>query len=435
MHILYLHQYFITRAGVGGTRSYEFARAFVAQGHRVTMITAADDSVPWAGGLLRRRAVDGIDVVELRAGSSNYQQGTAVSYPRRILAFALFALASIVAVLRVSRPDVVFATSTPLTIGVPGMIASAFHAAPLVFEVRDLWPEAPVAMGALRNPLVIRLARWLERTIYRRSAHVVALSPGMAEGVVAAGTPAERVSVIPNASDLDLFSPQIDGEPFRRRLGTAGKFVCTYFGAMGDANDLQQVVAAAKILRGRGRDDIVFVLCGRGKRRPALEAFCARHGLTNVIFLDAMPKHEVAQLVAASDLGMALFRNLPVLYTCSPNKLFDTFAAGRPALVNTPGWLRALVEQHQAGVYARPDDAAHMAEQITRLADDPQLARVYGQNARRLAESRFDRRLLAAQLLEILGNASGALGAAGPSEAEVWGRSPVGETEGLRPSE
>ncbi|HHY50769.1 MAG TPA: glycosyltransferase family 4 protein [Alphaproteobacteria bacterium] len=406
MHILYLHQYFITRAGVGGTRSYEFARAFVAQGHTVTMVTAADDSVPWGGGLLRRRTVDGIDVVELRAGSSNYQQGTAVSYPRRILAFALFALASIVAVLRVRRPDVVFATSTPLTIGIPGMIASAVHAAPMVFEVRDLWPEAPVAMGALRNPLVIRLARWLERTIYRRSAHVVALSPGMADGVIAAGVPSERVSVIPNASDLDLFSPAVSGAAFRQRLGTEGKFVCTYFGAMGDANDLQQVVEAARILQERGRGDVVFVLHGRGKRRPALEAFCARHGLTNVIFSDArLAKHEVAELVAASDLGMTIYRNLPVLYTCSPNKLFDTFAAGRPALVNSPGWLRELVTQHQAGVYARPDDAAHLADQIVRLADDPDLARAYGRNARRLAESRFDRRTLAAQLLEILESA------------------------------
>jgi glycosyltransferase involved in cell wall biosynthesis len=408
MHILYLHQYFITREGVGGTRSYEFARYFVAQGHTVTMVTAAESSLPWSGGLFRRRVVDGIDVVEVRAGYANYQQGTAISYPRRILAFALFALASVLAALRVNRPDVVFATSTPLTIGLPGMVASSYHAVPLVFEVRDLWPEAPIQMGALRNPLLIALARWLERAIYRRSAHVVALSPGMAEGVIAAGTPPQRVSVIPNACDLDLFSPEVDGAEFREQLGTAGKFVCTYFGAMGDANDLQQVVEAARLLRERGEEGIAFVLHGRGKRRAALEAYCAEHHLTNVIFSRAsLTKQEVARLVAASDVGMTIYRNLPVLYTCSPNKLFDTFAAGKPALVNSPGWLRELVEQHQAGVYARPDDAAHLAEQIVALRDDPERLRRYGENARRLAESRFDRRTLAAQLLEVFGQAIG----------------------------
>lgn len=402
MHILYLHQYFTTRNGVGGTRSYEFARYLLSQGHKVTMVTAADPQLPWQRGLLRHRQVDGIDVVELRAGSSDYQSGTAVGYGQRIVAFVLFALASVVAVLRARRPDLVFATSTPLTIGIPGAIASAWHRVPMVFEVRDLWPEAPIQMGALRHPAAILLARWLERAIYRRAAHVVALSPGMRAGVIDAGVPPERVTVIPNASDLDLFSPEIDGSAFRETYGLVGKFVCLYFGTMGEANDLFQVVRAARVLHERGEERIVFVLHGRGRQRPELEAFVSANGLRNVVFSSALPdKSAVARLVAAADVGMTIYKNLPILATCSPNKLFDTLAAGRAVLVNTPGWLRELVLTHECGVAVRPDDPYDLADSVTALCNDPERVVRYGRNARRLAEQSFDRRALGAQLLAL----------------------------------
>ena len=159
MRILYLHQFFITRAGVGGTRSYEFARRFVDRGHAVRMVTAASGST----------SVDGIEVVGVRGGYSDYVSATAISYPRRMLAFARFALAACAAALRGPRPDVVYATSPPLTIALPALAAAARWRAPLVFEVRDLWPEAPIQMGALRNPLARRLARALERFVYRRA--------------------------------------------------------------------------------------------------------------------------------------------------------------------------------------------------------------------------------------------------------------------------
>jgi glycosyltransferase involved in cell wall biosynthesis len=403
MRILYLHQYFTTRSGVGGTRSYEFARYLVKQGHQVTIVTAASEPTARARGLITRREVDGIEVVEIKAGYGDYMRGTTLGYFTRIVAFLKFAVASSGAVLRVSKPDVVFATSPPLTIALPAMIASKFRRAPLVFEVRDLWPEAPIQLSALRNPLLIALARWMERTVYRRAAHVVALSPGMCDGVVAAGTPPALVSVIPNAADLELFSPSVDGQEFRARLGINGQFVCTYFGTMGEANDLTQVVEAARMLHEKGEEGVAFVLHGAGKRRTGLQTFCQEHGLTNVIFSDPIPdKHAIARLVAASDVCMTIYKNLPVLYTCSPNKLFDTFAAGRPAIVNSPGWLKELVEENEAGVYARPDDATHLAERVLFLRDHPDVTKSYGQNARRLAEKNFGRNMLAAQLLALL---------------------------------
>lgn len=404
MHILYLHQYFHTPEQVGGTRSYEFARRFVEHGHSVSMVTARDHSVPWESeGLLRRQEVSGIDVLEVKAGYNSGRQGTKLPYHKRIFSFVQFALASCWATGQISRPDVVFATSTPLTIGIPGIFASKRWGVPLVFEVRDLWPEAPIQMGALRNPTAIALARWLERTIYRNSAHIVALSPGMAAGVKDAGAREERVTVIPNASDLDLFRPDVDGSEIRRRFDLDGRFVCSYFGAMGEANDLTYVVRAARLLKERGDDRIAFVLHGGGKRRAGLEAFCEKHSLSNVVFSDSVPaKEAVARLAATSDVCMTMYKNVPILYTCSPNKFFDSLAAGRPVLVNTPGWLREIVQRHKVGVYVEPESAESIVERVTYLRDHPKVCQRYGQNARALAEGQFSRDVLAKELEAVL---------------------------------
>jgi glycosyltransferase involved in cell wall biosynthesis len=396
VRILYLHQFFVTREGVGGTRSYEFARRLAESGHEVCMLAAAP-----AGAPATRRELDGIDVIQVGAGYQDYMAATKLSYGRRLRDFVRFAASATRAARRVPRPDVIYATSPPLTMALPAIAAARRHRAPFVFEVRDLWPEAPIQMGALTNPLAVRAARSLERFVYRRAAHVVALSPGMREGVIAAGKPPEQVTLIPNASDLELFSPAVDGQRARQRLGVGDQFVCTYFGTMGEANDLTQVIDAAALLRERGEDGVAFVLHGDGKRRADLEE--RARGLENVVFSDPIPdKSAIAQIAAASDACMTIYKDVPILYTCSPNKLFDTFAAGRAAIVNTPGWLTELVEDNEAGVAVRPADAADLADKVTFLRDNPELVRRYGENARRLAESEFDRDRLATRLEQVL---------------------------------
>ncbi len=394
MRILYLHQFFTTREGTGGTRSYEFARHLAGAGHDVTMVTAARGETP------RRYDVGGFAVVEVKGGSPDYVRATSHSFARRIAGFGGFAAAASAASVKLPRPDVVFATSPALTVAVPGLAAARRHRAPLVFEVRDLWPRAPIEMGALRNPAARALARALERAAYRGAAHVVALSPGMLEGVVESGVDPGDVTLIPNAADLDLFSPQVDPGELGDRFGD--DFVCSYFGTMGEANDLDQVVRAATLLADRGQQGVTFALMGDGKRRPALEEEVRRRALPNVVLLPASDKAAAARLAAASDACLTVFKDVPVLATNSPNKLFDTFAAGRAAIVNTDGWQRELVEDNQAGVFVRPADAEDLAAQVLALRDDPELTATMGANARRLAEARFDRRDLAEQLRAVL---------------------------------
>jgi glycosyltransferase involved in cell wall biosynthesis len=372
MQILYLHQFFITRAGVGGTRSYEFARRFVARGHRVRMVTAGDG----------HSTVDGIDVVGVPGAYSDYMSATASSDRERMLAFGRFAASGTAAALRGPRPDVIYATSPPLTIAVPALAAAARWRAPLVLEVRDLWPEAPIQMGALDNPRLQRQARSLEREAYKRARRVIALSPGIRDGVIGAEVPAGKVILVPNASDLDLFRPAAPPE----------RFLVSYFGTMGEANDLSLAIEAARLL-----PDMPFVLMGDGKRRAELEGSAP----PNVSFPGAAAsKDEVAALAARSGVCLTFFKDVPVLATNSPNKLFDTFAAGRPAIVNMDGWMRQLVEDNDAGFYVR--DAADLAQKLAWLRAHPEEVERIGRNGRALAEREFGRDLLAGRVLDVL---------------------------------
>ena len=378
MQILYLHQFFITRAGVGGTRSYEFARRFVASGHGVRMVTAG-------GG---RSGVDGIEVVGVPGAYSDYVSATARSDRERMLAFLRFGAGATAAALRGPRPDVIYATSPPLTVALPALAAARRWRAPLVFEVRDLWPEAPIQMGALANPRVQRWARSLERRVYRRAARVIALSPGIRDGVIAAGASPGKVELVPNAADLDLFEAQ---PPPR-------DFLVSYFGTMGEANDLTAAIEAARLL-----PDMPFVLMGDGKRRAELE----RSAPANVEFPGAASrKEQVAELAARSGACLTLFKDVPVLATNSPNKLFDTFAAGRPAIVNMDGWMRQLVEDNEAGLYVRAGDAGDLAQKLAWLRSHPEDAARMGRNARALAERDFDRDKLAERVLAVLEEAA-----------------------------
>ena len=208
--------------------------------------------------------------------------------------------------------------------------------------------------------------------------------------------------LVPNASDLELFSPALDRAAERRRLGLGDGFVCSYFGTLGEANDLSQVVQAAPLAEG-----VTFVLLGDGKRREGLRREAERLGAANVVFLDPVPdKAAVARLAAASDACLTIFKDVPVLATNSPNKLFDTFAAGRAAIVNQPGWMQRLVEDNEAGVFVRPGDPEDLARKVGWLRDHPEEVERYGHNARLLAEREFGRDELAGRALSVLRDAA-----------------------------
>jgi glycosyltransferase involved in cell wall biosynthesis len=411
MHILYLHQYFATRKGITGTRSYEFARHLVRKGHRVTMITSglANQEFPVPDGKeYTELESEGIRVVPIAAAYNDPNVGNGMNGWQRMLNFYQFARLAVRVGKKLPRPDVVFATHTPLPIGLAGLALGRHFGVPFVFEVRDLWPEALINVGALNNPLAIWWLKRMAAKIYAGAQHIVALSPGIKEGIVCRGVPAEKITVIPNGSDLDLFGPAVDGSAERKRLGLGDKFAAVYFGAMGLANGLEYILEAARILAERGNDRIVLVLHGSGGKRPELEQMARQHKLSNVFFSEPAPgKEHVARIVAACQACLTIYRATKE-HSWSPNKMFDALAAGKPVLINVPGWLSQTIENNHCGRSLDPHRPQMLADALEELAADPELCREMGKNSRALAEREFAREKLAGHLESVLSQVIGA---------------------------
>jgi lipopolysaccharide/colanic/teichoic acid biosynthesis glycosyltransferase/glycosyltransferase involved in cell wall biosynthesis len=402
MNVVYFHQHFNTPAGSVGTRSYEFARRLVARGHAVTIVcgsyrTAVTGlSGPFMSGK-RTGVVDGINVIELELPVGN-SDGLAA----RALAFLRFAGRSTRYALTTDY-DVVYATSTPLTAAIPGIAAARLRRKLFMFEVRDLWPELPKAMGAIRNPLVLGALGVLEKVAYRSARRCVGLAPGIVEGIKRHGTPDDRVHLIPNAADLDLFGATASAEPWRPDGVAADDLMAVFTGTHGTANGLGAVLDAAALLKARGSQRIKIVLIGEGKEKPALMARAKAEGLDHVVFHAAVPKTKLAGLMRSADVGLMVLANVPAFYYgTSPNKFFDYIATGIPVLNNYPGWIAGMIDQHGCGIAVPPNDAKAMADAIERFEQDrPALSRM-GAQARALAVRDFDRQKLADQFVDLV---------------------------------
>lgn len=407
MHVLYLHQHFTTRRGFTGNRSYEFSKQLLCRGHKITMICSGIENEPrltlGSQETFKQVEIDGIHCVPIRAANANPLTITGHSGFRRMLGFLKFVRVAKRVGKQLERPDVVFATHTPLTIGLAGMHLAKHFRVPHVFEVRDLWPQALINLGAVSNPLAIWWLRDMERRIYAGSDEIVALSPGMREGILSTGVvEPDHVAMIPNASDLDLFQPDLDRTFGRERLQLGDRVAAIYFGGMGHANGLDYAIDAADILRQRGNDNIVIVLHGGGGKRQDHEARVNAMGLNNVIFSDPVPdKSVVAKLVAACDICLTIYRATKE-HAWSPNKMFDAMAAGRPILINVPGWLGETVEGNGCGYSVDPESPVALADALEELALSPATRTEMGRQSRALAEREFSREKLAVKLEAVL---------------------------------
>jgi glycosyltransferase involved in cell wall biosynthesis len=393
MRILYFHQHFNIPSGAGGLRSYKMARALVAAGHDVVMVCGSHAGCdtglrgPFKRGK-RRGYVDGIDVIEFDISYSN-----SVGLAGRSWRFLRFAWRSVLIALT-QQSDLIFATSTPLTAGIPGIAASVLRQKKFVFEVRDLWPELPKAMGVIRNPIVLQALSHLEWLSYRAAHRHIALSVGIAEGMTRRGVHQSSITVIPNGADLDLFDPKATS----RIPATLPKanLLAIYAGTHGTANGLENVLAAAAVLQGRGRHDILLLLVGQGREKSELMRQAGQLRLANIVFLDPVTKSEMTGLMMHCDIGLQVLKNIPEFgHGTSPNKFFDYLAAGLPVLTNYPGWVADLVVNSRCGYAVEPDNPDAFADALEAAANDGDSLKSKGRRARQLAESQFDRDRLA----------------------------------------
>jgi glycosyltransferase involved in cell wall biosynthesis len=402
MKVLYFHQHFVTPHGAGAIRSYAMARRLIDRGHQVTMVCGSV-----AGGNTglrsafnkgaRRGVVDGIDVIELDLAYSNND-----GLVSRALTFLKFALRSVVLALR-EPCDLVFATTTPLTAGIPGMAARWLRGKPFVFEVRDLWPELPRAMGVIRNPVVLWAMGALEWASYRSAHALVGLSPGIVDGIMHQGVPRERIALVPNGCDLDLFGQ--DAPPWRPEGVAPTDLMAVFAGTHGMANGLDAVLDAAAELKRRGRFDVKLLLIGSGKLKPGLQARASREALDNVVFHDPVNKARLAGLMAATDVGLQVLANVPAFYFgTSPNKFFDYIAASLPVLNNYPGWLADMIRNEGCGFAVPAQNAMAFADALEQAAADRSALKAMGQRGRALAVQEFDRLLLANRWVDTLEN-------------------------------
>lgn len=393
MRVLYFHQHFSTPKGSSGIRSYQMARNLVRQGHQVTMVCGSYGGgntgleTPFIRGK-RTGQVDGIDIIEFDLAYSN-----ADGLLKRSLTFLKFALKSIGIALRADY-DVVFATTTPLTAGIPGIFARWLRRKPFVFEVRDLWPELPKAMGVITNPVVLSAMSVLEWASYRSAHRCIGLSPGIVDGIAARGVARERIALVPNGCDVEIFS-EVE-QPWRPDAVSERDFLAIFTGTHGQANGLHAVIAAAAELKKRGRTDIKIALVGDGKLKPQLQDEAARLKLDNVVFHPPVPKQKLVDLMANADLGLQVLANVSAFYYgTSPNKFFDYISAGLPVLNNYPGWLAQLIQEHDCGFTVPPDDAVAFADALEQAAAEREELPLKGARARALAEEQFNRADLA----------------------------------------
>lgn len=398
MKILYFHQHFSTPKGAAGTRSYEMARRAIAAGHEVIMVCGSyAQGQTGLEGPFRKRIrsgdVEGIRVIEFDLSYANHD-----GFLRRTWTFLRFAFGAVRLALTESY-DVCFSTTTPLTAGLPGIAAKWLRRKEFVFEVRDLWPELPRAMGVIRNPVVLSLLSLLEFVAYRSADRIVALAPGIVVGIARRGVERDRIALIPNGCDLTLFHTGVAPE---RPPGIApGQLVAIFSGTHGVANGLSSVLDAAAELKRRGRSDISLVLVGSGKEKPALVDRAGRDGLDNIVFLDPVPKFRLAGMLRGADIGLQILADVPAFYFgTSPNKYFDYISAGLPVITNYPGWIAEMIERNACGIAVPPGSAGRLADALVVAADDREALGEMGSRSRELAEREFGRDLLADRWLD-----------------------------------
>jgi colanic acid biosynthesis glycosyl transferase WcaI len=403
MHILYVSQYFPPEPGAPAARVSELAAAWVQAGHQVTVLTGMPHHptgiVP---AEYRSRALVTEDFRGVRVVRTWIYAAANRGRVRRSLAYASFAAsAALWGQLHVGHPDVVVATSPQFLCAVAGHAIARLRSVPFVFEVRDLWPESIVAVGALpEGHPVVRGLTLVEEHLYRQAVRIVVVTDSFGARLRQRGVPAEKIEVVKNGVDLDRFVPGAHETRLRARLGYDGKFVVSYVGTHGMAHGLDSVLDVAAALR--PKDHIRFLFVGEGAERRRLEARAKTECLDNVCFLGVLPRDGMNEVYATSNLCLVPLRKSELFQTVLPSKIFEILGMERPLVLSVDGEARALVAASGGGVFVPPEDVPAMTDAIQRLAQDPVSCRDMGRRGRAYVQENFDRRQLADRYLAIL---------------------------------
>lgn len=406
MRILLIHQFFLEDNDGGGSRWNEISRVWTEAGHEVTVLAGmvhymGGESDQYKGQYFQQSTNrDGVKVIRCHV-SDSYNS----NFIGRLWAYFSFTFSSILGGVRLAKDpyDVILVTSPPLFVGITAVVLSWWKRIPYVFEVRDLWPESAIDTGILTNSLIIKFSYWFESLVYRKATLINVLTPAFRDTLIQKkNIRAGKIIFIPNAADFALSEELLttfDRDQFRVEHQLAGKFVITYVGAHGVANHLVQVLDTAELLRDT---NVLFLLIGDGMQKKNLVADAQQRGLTNVRFINSVPKREVFKYILASEMGASVLKNVATFKTVYSNKTFDYFSCKKPVLMAIDGVSRTLVEEAQAGLYIEPENAPDFAQKIRYYLSQPELLTQQGQNGYAYARTHFDREKLAHKYLRLL---------------------------------
>jgi hypothetical protein len=399
MHILFLCHYFPPEVNAPATRTYEHCRRWVAAGHRVTVITSAPncpDGVVYDGYTNRWKStetVDGIRVIRVWTYVAPNK-----GFLGRICNYISYMLTATIAAVGTRDVDVVVATSPQFFCGWAGAFTSWLLRRPFILEIRDIWPESIVAVGAMKRSRMIRLLEWLERRLYRSAKQIVTVGEGYRGELRQRGVPAERITVIPNGVDLPRFSVPKNPVELKSKWNSAGKFVCGYVGTVGMAHGLEVVLDAAEQLETQQGADVVFWIVGDGADRERLQREAARRKLTSVRFTGRVTKSEIPTVLANCDACLVHLRGTDLFGTVIPSKIFEAMAMNVPIIIGVRGSAREIVLEAGAGVAMTPDDPKSLLRGVEAVrAQSEGFA-----GGRQFVAAHFNRDILATQMLGLV---------------------------------
>ena len=403
MRILFLTHYFPPEGNAPASRVHEMCKRWVRDGHEVQVITCAPnhpDGVVYEGyrnRFIQRELTDGIEVTRvwtyLAANQGTYG---------RIASYISYMLSSTLAALFAKRFDIVIATSPQFFCGWAGVLVRAFRRRPFILEIRDIWPESIVAVGAMSNRRVLRMLEKLELWMYAAATHIVTVGDGYRRQLLAKHVTDDRLSVITNGVDRDRFVPQPPDLALKAKHGLGDAFVCAYVGTIGMASGLEVVLEAGKRLQAKGRLDIRFLLVGEGAVRKDLQMQARSAGLDNVIFTGRQPKELMPAFLSIADACLVHLRKTDLFASVLPSKIFEAAAMARPIVLGVEGDAADLVQQAGAGMCIEPENVEQLIETVEALADDPSRGVAMGQAGHDYVTTHYDRDILARRYLDVI---------------------------------
>ncbi len=411
MKILLIHQYYLEKNDGGGSRWNEMSKMWAEQGHEITVLSGM---VHYNTGKKQDRYKGKYFFDEkkfeknIRVIRSHVSETYNINFLGRLWGYFSFVFSSIWAGLFYAREkyDIILVTSPPLFVGITAYILSKVKRIPFVFEIRDLWPESAIDTGVVTNQFIIKLAYIFESFIYKKAKLINVLTPAFRTTLIEKkNVPSNKIIFIPNASDFSLSQELLtnfDAKLFRKEKNIPeDRFVITYVGAHGVANHLIHAVETAALLKDT---PVLFLLIGEGMQKAWLKEEALKRQLTNILFIDAVPKTEVFKYILASDMGSSILKKVDTFKTVYSNKTFDYMSCKKPILMAIDGVSRELVEEANAGIYVEPENAQDFADKIKIYLNDRTLLQIQGENGYNYAKKNFDRTVVSSTYINYLIN-------------------------------